>query len=51
MVQWVKDLVLSLQQLGSLAWVQFLAQEVPHAMGRQGQKHELILKLKNKKVS
>ena len=34
-MQWVKDLVLSSQCLGSpaLVWVQSLAWELPHAMG------------------
>ena len=34
MAQWVKDLILSLQWLGSLLWgVRSLAQELPHATG------------------
>ena len=40
MVQWVKDLALSLQQLGSLQakWVQFQAWELPHAVGEAKKK-------------
>ena len=36
MVQWVKDLALSLQWLGSLLWQRFdscLSWELPHALG------------------
>ena len=39
-VQWVKDLALSLQQLGFTAvmYVQYLAQYLPHAMSAANQK-------------
>ena len=37
MAQWVKDLVVSLQQLGSaVVWVQSLARELPHGIGMAG---------------
>ena len=33
MTQWVKNLVLSLQCLGSLLWHRFDPKELPHAVG------------------
>ena len=32
-MQWVKDLVVSLLWLRAMAWVRFLAPELPHAAG------------------